>query len=65
MIQLNPPLHMQTSKGPGYAHFLIDYGPESELLFVVFLDAGGACWAERQKEVRLSENYSLGRLRAE
>lgn len=29
VIQLNPPLPMVTPKGEGWAHFLIDYGPES------------------------------------
>ncbi len=32
ITQLNPPLPMETSKGGGWAHFLIDYGPESALL---------------------------------
>jgi hypothetical protein len=40
LIQLNPPLPLETSKGPGWAHFVIDYGPESALLWVVFMDAG-------------------------
>jgi hypothetical protein len=44
ITQLNPPLPMETSKGGGWAHFLIDYGPESALLWVVFLDADGGCW---------------------
>ena len=42
--QLNPPLPLETSKGPGWAHFVIDYGQESALLWVVFLDVDGACW---------------------
>jgi hypothetical protein len=44
LTQLNPPLPLETSKGPGWAHFVIDYGPESALLWVVFMDADGACW---------------------
>ncbi len=40
LTQLNPPLPLETTKGPGWAHFVIDYGPESALLWVVFMDAG-------------------------
>ena len=44
IAQLNPPLPMETPKGGGWAHFVIDYGPETALLWVVFMDADGACW---------------------
>ena len=40
LVQLNPPLPLETSKGPGWAHFVIDYGPESALLWVVFSGSG-------------------------
>ncbi|WPB85017.1 hypothetical protein [Sediminicoccus rosea] len=59
--QLNPPLPMTTPHGPGLAHFVMDYGPESHLLWVVFLDADGACWSIPNPEVRLAPNWSLGR----
>ena len=61
LVQLNPPLHMETPKGSGWAHFCIDYGPEADLFWVVFMDADGACWTVRNPEVRLSYNWSLGR----
>ena len=41
MIQLNPPLPLHTPKGDGWAHFLIDYSQEHDLLWVVFLNKGG------------------------
>jgi hypothetical protein len=41
LTQLNPPLPLETSKGSGWAHFVIDYGPEYALLWVVFMDADG------------------------
>jgi hypothetical protein len=31
LVQLNPPLPLETPKGAGWAHFVIDYGPESAL----------------------------------
>jgi hypothetical protein len=61
LLQLNPPLPMETSRGPGLAHFVLDYGPECHLLWVVFLDADGACWTVPNPEVRLAANWSLGR----
>jgi hypothetical protein len=61
LTQLNPPLPLETSKGPGWAHFVIDYGPESALLWVVFMDADGACWTVPNFEVRMSYNWTLGR----
>lgn len=61
ITQLNPPLPMKTSKGDGLAHFLIDYGPETALFWVVFMDADGACWTVPNPEVRMSFNWSMGR----
>jgi len=65
MTQLNPPLPMETSKGGGWAHFVIDYGPESALLWVVFMDADGACWTVPNPEVRMSFNWTIGRRKTE
>ena len=61
LVQLNPPLHMETPKGPGLAHFVIDYGPEAHLQWVVFMDADGACWTVPNPEVRISFNWTMGR----
>ncbi|MCC7347935.1 MAG: hypothetical protein IT538_11110 [Variibacter sp.] len=61
LTQLNPPLPMQTPKGSGWAHFVIDYGPEAALLWVVFLDEDGACWTVPNPEIRLGWNWTMGR----
>lgn len=61
ITQLNPPLHLETPKGPGWAHFVIDYGPESTLMWVVFMDADGACWTVANYEIRMTWNWTLGR----
>lgn len=61
LTQLNPPLPLETSKGSGWAHFVIDYGPESALLWVVFMDVDGACWTVPNTEVRMTFNWTLGR----
>lgn len=61
MLQLNPPLPMLTPKGEGYAHILIDYGPESDLYWTVFITATGEVWTFSNREVRASKNITLGR----
>lgn len=61
MLQLNPPLPVDCPKGPGLAHLVIDYGPEADLLWVVFLDRDGSCWAVPNPDIRLRQNWSLGR----
>ena len=61
ITQLNPPLPLKTAKGDGLAHFVIDYGPESHLMWVVFMDTDGACWTVPNPEVRMSANWTLGR----
>ncbi len=65
LTQLNPPLPLETTKGAGWAHFVIDYGPESALLWVVFMDADGACWTVPNPEVRMSLNWTMGRRKVE
>ncbi len=65
LVQLNPPLPLETSKGAGWAHFVIDYGPEAALLWVVFMDADGACWTVPNAEVRMSFNWTMGRRKPE
>lgn len=61
MLQLDPPLPMTTPKGAGLAHFVIDYGAETHLMWVVFLDADGSCWTVPNPEVRMATNWSMGR----
>lgn len=59
--QLNPPLPLKTTKGHALAHFMIDYGPESDLYWVCFLDKNGECWVLNNKEIRATKNETLGR----
>ena len=32
ITQLDPPLPLETPRGAGLAHFVIDYGPEADLV---------------------------------
>ena len=65
MLQLNPPLPLNTPKGEGFAHILIDYGPESDLYWTVFITATGEIWTFANREVRASKNITLGRTHAQ
>lgn len=60
-LQLNPTIPVDTPKGHGEAVLVIDYGPEHNLYWVVFLDSGGACWTFENKLIRGCANPTLGR----
>lgn len=60
MLQLNPPLPVQTPRGPGLAHVLIDYGVEHDLVWVVF-QSDGECWSWRNQDIRAQDNVTFGR----
>lgn len=61
MLQLNPPIPLETPKGSGFAHFLIDYGQEHHLFWVVFIDDTGECWTFPNPEIRIQKNFTMGR----
>ncbi len=61
MIQLNPPIPMNTPKGEGFAHLMLDYGPESDLYWVVMITTTGEIWTYANRYVRGSKNITLGR----
>ena len=65
MLQLNPPIPMNTPKGEGFAHILIDYGPESDLYWTVLITATGEIWTYPNHQVRATKNITLGRTRPE
>jgi hypothetical protein len=61
MLQLNPPIPVNTPKGEGFAHILIDYGPESDLYWTVLITTTGEIWTYANRLVRASKNITLGR----
>ena len=61
MIQLNPPLPLNTPKGKAWAHMVIDYSQEHDLQWVCFIDATGECWTFGNRDVRIQNNITLGR----
>jgi len=61
LTQLNPPLPLITPKGKAWAHIVIDYGQEHDLLWVCFQDETGDCWTWGNRDVRMQENITMGR----
>lgn len=64
MLQLNPPIPMQTPKGDGLAVMVIDYGPDYDLLWTIAISKGehaGEIWTYANPHVRAVENVTLGR----
>lgn len=62
MHRINPPIPLNTPKGLGLAHFVIDDGPENDLVWVVFQDETGEIWCWPNHRVRAQKNITLGRL---
>lgn len=61
LVQLPSPLPMKSPKWNCLAHFLIDYGPEHDLHFVVFQDDTGECWTWSIRDIRAQKNVTMGR----
>jgi hypothetical protein len=59
--QLNPTIPVITPKGKGFAHLVIDYSQEHDLMWVVFINKTGECWTYSNKDIRLDENITIGR----
>jgi hypothetical protein len=59
--QLNPPIPLQTPKGNGLAHFILDYSCEMHLYWVVFLNETGECWTFANPDIRAERNITMGR----
>jgi hypothetical protein len=61
LLQLDPALPIETPKGKGLAHILIDYGIEHDLIWVCFIDETGECWSFGNKYVKAQNNITIGR----
>jgi hypothetical protein len=60
--QLNPTLPVEViGKGKGYAIAVIDYGQEHHLMWVVVTDDGGEIWTVPNPQVRVQNNWTMGR----
>jgi hypothetical protein len=62
ILQLDPIIEMDTPKGRGYAWFLIDYGVDSDLYWVIAINDSAEIWTFANHEIRAAKNITLGRL---
>jgi hypothetical protein len=62
IIQLKPPLPLDTPKGSALCHFLIDEGIEHDLMWVCFIDSTGECWTFRNRQIKACKNITAGRI---
>lgn len=61
ITRIDPPLPVETPKGKGLAHFLIDYGIENNFYWIVFINETGECWTYPNPLIRMEKNITLGR----
>ncbi len=62
ILQLNPAIPLNhIERGPFLAHFIHDYGVESEILFTGFLEDSGEIWTFNNKVLRATKNITIGR----
>jgi len=65
ILQLNPPVPIETPRGPSLAHGWIDYGPEYSLIWIAFDDATGQAWLWPNEKIRAQKNITMGRMSPE
>jgi hypothetical protein len=61
IIQLNPPIYMETPLGSAVCLFLWEQGLEIDVQWCCFIEATGEPWWFPNSKVRLSPNLSAGR----
>lgn len=61
ITQVNPPIPIITPKGKGICHFVIDYGPESHIIWHAFIDSTGEPWWFENDEIKAQKNITLKR----
>lgn len=59
--RIDPPLPFITPKGKGLAHFVIDYGIEHNLIWIVFMNETGECWCFQNDQIRMDINLTFNR----
>jgi hypothetical protein len=51
---------LDTPKGKALAWAVIDYGPESHLLFVCWMKDTGECWTFPNPDIKIEKNETMG-----
>ena len=63
MLQLDPPIPLETPNGKALAQVLIDYGAEHDLIWVCFQNETGEIWCWSNQMVKAQTNITMGRER--
>lgn len=61
ILQLDPPIPLDTPRGASLAHLVIDNGIEHDLQWVCFVTDTRECWTFRNQDVRAKTNITMGR----
>jgi hypothetical protein len=61
ILQLDPPIPVETPRGKALAQLVVDYGPEHDLLWVCFQDDTKECWTWGNQQIRAQTNVTMNR----
>ena len=61
ILELQQTLHVSTPKGTGRVWLVTEYGTEIEKIFTVIIDATGEIWEFTNKDIRVTDNLTMGR----
>ena len=64
-VRIDPPIPVfvvdEKRGGNGLAHFMIDYGIETDLIWIVAMDSNGEVWCPPNWKIRFRWNWTVGR----
>jgi hypothetical protein len=58
VTRIDPPIAVDTPKGKGWAHFLIDYSQDTSLVWVVFIEETRECWCVTNEDIRSQPTWT-------
>ena len=61
LLQLNPPIPLETPKGWGWAHFISNESIEQSIYWTVFISETGEIWTFPNEQVRAMKNITAER----
>lgn len=62
ITRLDPPIPLDTPKGPGISHFFVWISVEEHIIWNVFMDKTGEIWNFPNPQVRAQKNIQMGRI---
>jgi hypothetical protein len=62
ILQLNPPIPVETEHGPGIALILIDYGTEHNSCFLVAIHKSREIKHYQSSQLKIAVNFTFGYL---